>query len=172
MFDIVSAGPGESIGTGTIVQLHLVSEAIVNRECATFMLIVLTAGAGSLAALAVPAQGGDKPAPAATYTEEQSTRGEAVSTKSCAVCHGEQLKGDLAPPLQGDDFLKGWSDKTAGALFDKIITTMPANEPGTISEQQSADLVAYILKLNHFPAGQEPLPRDPAALNAIRLAPR
>jgi mono/diheme cytochrome c family protein len=151
------------------------AEAIVNREYqpAAFTLIALTAGAVSLAALALPAQGGDKPAPAAaTYTEEQSTRGEAVSMKSCAVCHGEQLKGDLAPPLQGDDFRKSWSDKTAGALFDKIITTMPANEPGTISEQQSADLVAYILKLNHFPAGQEPLPRDLAALNAIPLAPK
>jgi hypothetical protein len=102
----------------------------VNRDCqsAAFTLIVLIAGAGSLAALALP--------------------------------------------LQGDDFLKGWSDKTAGALFDKIISTMPANEPGTISDQQSADLVAYILKLNHFPAGQEPLPRDPAALNAILLAPK
>jgi mono/diheme cytochrome c family protein len=154
-----------------------VPEGVVYRESvhlgsAAFTLIVLTAGAASLAALALPAQGGDKPAPAASYTEEQGTRGEAASTKSCAVCHGEQLKGDLAPPLQGDDFLKGWSDKTAGALFDKIITTMPANEPGTMSDQQSADLVAYILKLNHFPAGQEPLPRDPAALNAILLAPK
>jgi mono/diheme cytochrome c family protein len=140
--DIGPAGSSESIGTGTLVQLDLVSEATVNRECqsAALTLIVLIAGAGSLAALALPAQAGDKPAPAAVYTEEQSARGEAVSTKSCAVCHGEQLKGDLAPPLQGDDFLKGWSDKTAGALFDKIITTMPANEPGTISEQQSADL--------------------------------
>jgi mono/diheme cytochrome c family protein len=154
-----------------------VPEGVVYRESvhlgsAAFTLIVLTAGAVSLAALALPAQGGDKPAPAASYTEEQGTRGEAASTKSCAVCHGEQLKGDLAPPLQGDDFLKGWSDKTAGALFDKIITTMPATEPGTLSEQQSADLVAYILKLNHFPAGQEPLPHDAAALNAIPLTPR
>jgi mono/diheme cytochrome c family protein len=167
-------GAGEPIGTGTIGHLELEPEVIVNRECqsAALTLIVLIAGAGSLAALALPAQAGDKPAPAAVYTEEQSTRGEAVSTKSCAVCHGEQLKGDLAPPLQGDDFRKGWSDKTAGALFDKIITTMPANEPGTITEQQSADLVAYILKLNNFPAGQEPLPKDVAALNAIPLAPK
>jgi quinoprotein glucose dehydrogenase len=76
----------------------------------------------------------------------------------------------MAPPLQGDAFLKNWSDKTAGALFDKIEVTMPLNEPGSLTDQQSVDLVAYILKLNHFPAGQEVLPKDAAALGALHLS--
>ena len=121
-----------------------------------------------MTALALSLQSG-KPA---LYNDEQSARGESVSAKSCTVCHGEQLKGDLAPPLKGDDFLKNWTDKTAGALFTKIQATMPANEPGTMSNQQSADLIAYILKLNNFPAGQAPLSSDPAALEMVPLGPK
>ena len=139
----------------------------VYLRAAAFTLVVASS-ASSLVVVAFATQAGDKAA-GPSYIEEQSTRGEAVYTKSCGFCHEDQ---SMAPPLQGDGFLKSWSDKTAGALFDKIKTTMPLNEPGTMSDQQSADLVAYILKLNHFPAGQEALPHDLAALNSINLAPK
>jgi mono/diheme cytochrome c family protein len=135
---------------------------------ATFAL-VLASGTSSLTALALRAQAGDKPAAAPSYTEEQSTRGEALYTKSCGFCHADP---SMAPALQGDVFLKNWSDQTAAALFDKIQQTMPANEPGTLTAPQSADLVAYILKLNHFPAGQTALPTETAALGALKLSPK
>jgi S-disulfanyl-L-cysteine oxidoreductase SoxD len=121
----------------------------------------------SLTPLALTRQTGDKPSAGLSYTEEQGTRGEAVYAKSCGFCHDDK---SMAPPLQGDPFLKNWSDKSAGALFDKIQITMPLNEPGTLTEQQSADLVAYILKVNHVPAGQEVLPKDPAVLGALSLS--
>jgi mono/diheme cytochrome c family protein len=149
---------------------QLVIGAASSIACA---LILFTSGALPVTALAVPVQGADKQAGGGLYTDEQSTRGESISAKSCTVCHGDQLKGtDLAPGLQGDDFLKGWTGKPAGPLFEKIQTTMPANEPGTLSDQQTADLIAYILKLNHFPAGQAELPKDPAALKGLALAPK
>jgi mono/diheme cytochrome c family protein len=128
------------------------------------MVIVSSA---SLTPLALTRQTGDKPAATLSYTEEESTRGEAIYTKSCGFCHDDK---SMAPPLQGEIFVKNWSDKNAGALFDKIQTTMPLNDPGTLTEQQSADLVAYILKLNHFPAGQEALPKDPAVLGTLSLS--
>ena len=136
---------------------------------AAAVTLIVASRAPSLAVVAYATQAGDKAAAGPSYTEEQSTRGEALYAKSCGFCHEDQ---SMAPPLQGDGFLKSWSDKTAGALFDKIQMTMPLNEPGTMSGQQTADLVAYILKLNHFPAGQEPLGQDSAALNSISLAPR
>jgi len=110
-----------------------------------------------------------QPAAVPAYTDEQSTRGEALYTKACAPCHDDK---SLAPLLQGDPFLKNWSDKTVAALFDKILTTMPLQDPGSLNQQQSIDLVAYILKLNHFSPGQEALPTDAAALGAMRLTPR
>ena len=117
----------------------------------TAVLALVIASSVSLAALAPKSQAGDKPAAGLSYTEEQSARGEALYTKSCGACHDDK---SMAPPLQGDTFLKNWSDKTAGALFDKIEVTMPLNEPGSLTDQQSADLVAYILKVNHFPSGR------------------
>ena len=132
---------------------------------ATLALVI--ASSASLTTFALASQAGDKSAATLSYTEEQSTRGEALYIKGCGPCHDDK---SMAPPLQGDAFLKNWSDKTAGALFDKIEVTMPLNEPGSLTEQQSADLVAYILKLNHFPAGQEALPKDPAALGALHLS--
>ena len=126
---------------------------------AAFALVV------SSATSPLTAQGGAGP----SYTEEQSTRGEGIYTKTCSFCHEDQ---SMAPALKGDGFLKNWSDKTAGALFDKIQMTMPANEPGSLNEQQAADLIAFILKQNKFPAGQQPLPKDAASLGAIALTPK
>jgi mono/diheme cytochrome c family protein len=142
-------------------------QSTVARSVRSAALATVVACSASVATLALTSQTGDKPAASLSYTEEQSTRGEAIYTKSCGFCHDDK---SMAPLLQGETFVRNWSDKNAGALFDKIQVTMPLNEPGTLTGQQSADLVAYILKLNHFPAGQEVLPRDPAVLGALSLS--
>jgi mono/diheme cytochrome c family protein len=132
------------------------------------IIVIVIVAAFSVRALA--RQTGDTPAAAPAYTDEQSARGEAIYTKACGPCHEDK---SLAPLLQGEPFAKNWSDKTVGTLFTKILSTMPLQDPGTLTDQQSIDLVAYILKLNHFSAGQEALPKDAAALAAMSLsAPR
>jgi mono/diheme cytochrome c family protein len=104
------------------------------------------------------------------YTDAQSRRGEDMSKASCVSCHGEELAGsDLAPALLGDDFKGVWSGRTVAELYEKIHTTMPADRIGTLKPQQSADLVAYILKLNDFPSGTSDLGTETAALSAIRI---
>jgi len=99
-----------------------------------------------------------------SYTDEQSARGEAMYTKACAPCHDDK---SLAPLLVGDPFLNNWSDKTVGALIEKIHATMPLQDPGSLTEQQAVDLAAYILKMNRFPAGQDGLSKDSAAAATI-----
>jgi quinoprotein glucose dehydrogenase len=87
------------------------------------------------------------------------------------TCHGDELAGsDLAPALQGDDFRGVWSGRTAAELFDKIQTTMPADQAGSLKPEQSADLVAYMFKLNAYPAGASELASDMAALQQIKIA--
>jgi mono/diheme cytochrome c family protein len=140
------------------------SSTLARNSLAVALVIV---AAFSVRALAFAPQTGDKPAPAPAYTDEQSARGEAIYTKACGPCHEDK---SLAPLLQGEPFAKNWSDKTVGALFTKILSTMPLQDPGTLTDQQSIDLVAYILKLNRFPAGQEALPADAAALAAMSLS--
>jgi hypothetical protein len=54
-----------------------------------------------------------------------------------------------------------------GALFDRIRLSMPQDKPGTMTRQQAADLLAFILHANKFPAGQDELARQTDVLNAI-----
>jgi S-disulfanyl-L-cysteine oxidoreductase SoxD len=42
--------------------------------------------------------------------------------------------------------------------------TMPRDEPGSISLPKNADILAYMLKFNEFPAGKADLPADPSLL--------
>jgi mono/diheme cytochrome c family protein len=104
------------------------------------------------------------------YTDAQASRGQAGYGKNCASCHGEKLEGQgQAPPLAGADFLSNWNGMSVGDLFDQIQATMPADRPGQLSKPDNADILAYILKMNHFPTGPKELPADPEALKKIRV---
>jgi mono/diheme cytochrome c family protein len=87
------------------------------------------------------------------YSATQATRGQAIYTAQCADCHGKALEGAIGPPLVGDAFLSNWSARSLASLVDKTQKTMPFNSPGSLSPQQSKDLVAYILQMGKFPAG-------------------
>jgi quinoprotein glucose dehydrogenase len=107
------------------------------------------------------------------FTDAQAARGRAVYGQRCASCHGEALKGEQAPPLVGDAFLSGWRQQPLSALANKIRNTMPADSPGDLTPQQSADLVAHILKTGGFPAsGTELAATDPGLSQIGWPAPR
>ena len=58
---------------------------------------------------------------------------------------------------------------TVGDLFERIRTSMPADRPGRISCEQNTDILAYILSMNHFPAGNSELSAMTEILKQIRL---
>src|SRR5580692_10913139 len=104
------------------------------------------------------------------YTPDQANRGKEVYSKACASCHGAALDGSGAvPPLAGPDFKSDWNGQTVDDLFEKMQTTMPADKPGQLSREQNADILAFLLTSNGFPAGQKELPTDAAALGKIRF---
>jgi S-disulfanyl-L-cysteine oxidoreductase SoxD len=103
------------------------------------------------------------------YTAAQARRGEATFRMHCALCHGEMLEGAAGPPLVGDPFLASRDGQPVSDLFDKIHNTMPADTPGTLEPQQVADLVAFVLQANAFPAGGAELGTAPPALQSIAL---
>jgi mono/diheme cytochrome c family protein len=104
------------------------------------------------------------------YTEEQATRGAAVYEQECSSCHGEDLAGrDEAPPLSGALFTGNWDGLTVGDLFDRIRVSMPQGDPGRLSRQQIADVLAHLLRFNQFPAGEAELARQTEFLKQIRF---
>src|SRR5260370_19786820 len=89
------------------------------------------------------------------YTEEQAKRGEETYQKECASCHGDSLVGGGgASPLTGGTFLSNWNGLTVGDLFERIRKTMPQGSLGKLTQQQDADVLAYLLSFNKFPAGK------------------
>ena len=124
---------------------------------------ILALGAG---VATISAQG--KTTKDGVYTEAQSERGAATAKTTCAACHGRTMKGGmLGPSLVGDMFKGNYDGAPLADLFDKIKMTMPQNNPGTLTPEATADVVAFILKLNEFPAGEGEVPNDADALKTI-----
>jgi len=104
------------------------------------------------------------------YSPEQSKRGQEAYAKACASCHGADLTGgESAPPLAGPEFLSNWTGLTVGELFERTRVSMPQNDPGSLSRQQNADIVAYMLSANRFPQGKADLDKDATVLRQIRI---
>ena len=104
------------------------------------------------------------------YSEAQAKCGEASYGSQCASCHGDQLTGgEMAPPLAGGDFLSNWDGLTVGDLFDRVRTTMPASRPGSLSREENADILAFILAFNKFPAGGKEMSSHSEMLKQIKI---
>ncbi len=104
------------------------------------------------------------------FSPEQAARGEAQYVQRCAACHGATLGGTgEAPGLTGGEFVSHYDQLTVADLFDRVRTTMPQNDPGTLSRDQYADVVAFLLKSNGFPAGAAPLDRRSEVLATIGI---
>lgn len=105
------------------------------------------------------------------FTAEQATRGASLYGEQCASCHGEKMEGvaDLFPALAGDPFMKIWTGRSVGELYEKIATTMPALDPGSLKPEQVADLVAHMLNESKFPAGTTALAASADPLKTIKI---
>jgi mono/diheme cytochrome c family protein len=91
------------------------------------------------------------------YSDTQATRGQQLYQTLCVNCHGAALEGVIGPPLAGDAFLTVWSARPLSDLVNKIGQTMPPAQPDSLSQPQSIDLVAFILRSGKFPAGPSEL---------------
>ena len=128
---------------------------------------LVAAGLMFLAAVALTHAQTPRSAQDGVYTDAQAARGQAIYDKQCASCHGQGLKGLQAPPLAGDAFAAAWQAQPLVELATKIRRTMPADAQGTLSEPDTADLVAVILKAGGFPAGRTELAPTEAGLKAV-----
>jgi mono/diheme cytochrome c family protein len=129
------------------------------------------AGAPETTAAPAPAaQAGAKSQWDGVYTEAQAKRGQALYAEHCASCHGDELGGgEMAPGLIGGEFSANWNDLSLGDLFERMRISMPQNNPGSLSRQINADILAFILQRGKYPAGSTELPGQTEALNQIKF---
>ena len=92
------------------------------------------------------------------YADSQAARGAKGFAQYCAACHGASLGGvGEAPGLIGGQFISDFDGLTVGELFDRIRATMPMTAPGSLKREQYAEILAFVLRSNGFPAGQTDL---------------
>jgi mono/diheme cytochrome c family protein len=133
---------------------------------------IVCGAAALLAAAFWSAQGGAQSPALSTwngiYSSAQAERGFKVYFSTCAQCHGPDMAGvDSAPALTGGKFAATWNGVTLGDMVERIRVSMPQNDPGTLSRADVADVTAYILQQNGFPAGERELPRQTALLRTM-----
>ena len=104
------------------------------------------------------------------FTADQAAQGKVLFNAKCAICHGAEMNGaEMAPALAGGAFIANWAGVPVKDLAVRIHSTMPANDPGSLSGQETALVIAYILSFNQFPAGTASLPLDEVALGQINI---
>lgn len=96
------------------------------------------------------------------FTEAQASRGEATFRRVCSACHDP---GEFS----GGRFRLTWVGQSAADLFDTIATLMPEGDPGSLTPAQYAGVVAYLLQLNGYPAGEADLPTSLSALRGLEI---
>jgi mono/diheme cytochrome c family protein len=96
------------------------------------------------------------------YSAAQATRGEETYMNVCVACHPG---GTYATPA----FRTAWAGRPLSDLFEIVQEKMPKNDPGSLTPQEAAQVLAYLLKINEVPAGETELPAEAAALKKFRF---
>ena len=138
----------------------------------TMLAAAALCAAGALAWSALSAQETTSSVVEGVYTEAQAARGADSFQRTCAPCHGASLTGlGEAPALVGAQFIGDFNGLTVGDLFERIRTTMPMNGPGSLSRDEYAGILAFILKVNGFRPGPRDLYSRTEFLNTMRFEP-
>ena len=108
------------------------------------------------------------------FTEAQAARGRAAYSGACGLCHGRRLNGapddpDMrsTPPLARARFLREWEGRSLAVLLAYTRLTMPEDNPGSLTDEEYADVIAYMLSVGGMPSGDGELPTDSRSLAQI-----
>ena len=96
------------------------------------------------------------------YTLAQANEGKDLFAGLCQSCHTPTVHA-------GPPFRNKWFGHSLGELFGYIRREMPKADPGSLSDEEYALLVAYLMRINGMPTGSTPLAADSAALHRIRI---
>ena len=96
------------------------------------------------------------------YTTQQALRGKDIYAGNCKSCHTPESH-------TGATFNATWNHRALSELYGYIRDRMPKNEPGSLSAEEYADVLAYLLRMNRMPTGRRELPADSTAMKSIRI---
>lgn len=108
------------------------------------------------------------------FTAAQAARGRLAYSGGCGFCHGRRLNGapddpDMrsTPPLARARFLREWDGRSLADLFEYTRAAMPEDNPASFTDEEYADVIAYMLSVSGMPAGEDALAPDSRRLARI-----
>ena len=96
------------------------------------------------------------------YTDAQAEDGHVKFNNNCAQCHGPKLDGALGPNLHDAKFQAIFAGKPVKDLRDFVYENMPQNAPKSLNDGELYPILAWIMKKNNVPAGDQPLTKASA----------
>jgi len=92
------------------------------------------------------------------YSKAQAKVGEQLYADHCILCHDKKYFRPI---------LKRWEGQPINVLFTVISTSMPESNPGFLTEKEYVDMLAYILSLSRYAAGDTELDYKDGALDEL-----
>ena len=99
----------------------------------------------------------------AIYSKAQAETGEQLYKEHCLTCHDKKYFRPV---------LKAWDGRSLEVFITVMSASMPESNPGALLEKEYVDILAYILSLGRYPAGDTELDYKDGALNEITIANR
>ena len=92
------------------------------------------------------------------YSKAQAKIGAKLYQTNCIACHDKKYFRPV---------LKAWDGQSLGLFFSVMSASMPEGNPGSLPENDYVDILAYILSLSRYPAGESALDHQNGSLNEI-----
>ena len=124
------------------------------------------AGAGVIASVVLAttaAAEGPRTINDSVYTKAQAEVGEQLYKDNCLACHDKKYFRPV---------LKRWDGQPLGLFYTVMSASMPESNPGSLPDDEYVDILAYILSLSRYPAGDSELDYAGNALDQITIANR
>tara|TARA_B100001094_G_scaffold330028_1_gene394209 strand:- start:1303 stop:1719 length:417 start_codon:yes stop_codon:yes gene_type:complete len=127
------------------LRLEGVEKVKRKASCTSILLFVTTI------LISYAAAGAEKTVKDGVFTEDQVSSGKIVYDAQCKTCHNMRFYRDT---------LRSWNNQPLLYLWESIMGTMPADNPGSLMFEEYTDVIAYILSENGFPSGDLKLDPD------------
>ncbi len=122
------------------------------------MIVVVCSLLAGAAAVAEPRTVNDQ-----VYSKAQAKIGEKLYADQCLLCHDKKYFRPV---------LKRWEGQPISVLFTVMSTSMPESNPGFLTEKEYIDILAYILSLSRYAAGDTELSYKDGTLNELTVEAR
>lgn len=124
--------------------------------------MAVVAGACAISVAAASAQAPTRTTNDGVYTAAQAERGKKAFASSCTTCHDTDR-------FSGATFTDAWAGKPMKEIWDVASGTMPEDNPGSLKQQEYADILAYFLSLNAYPTGDAELAPGAGPMASIKI---